>query len=59
MVGPFVLQRIKSFRVIYSRIKFQTIQFGMSIVFVYKQLKVKTVLFQIIQFSISTQFSST
>ena len=30
----------------------------MSIVFVYKQLNVKTVLFQTIQFSISTQFNS-
>ena len=30
----------------------------MSIVFVYTQLNVKTVLFQAIQFSISTQFSS-
>ena len=29
-----------------------------SIVFVYKQLNVKTFLFQTIQFSISTQFSS-
>ena len=33
-------------------------QFSISIVFVYKQLNVKTVLFQTIQFSISTQFSS-
>ena len=36
----------------------QTIQFSISIVFVYIQLNVKTVLFQAIQISISTQFSS-
>ena len=36
----------------------QTILFSISIVFVYTQLNVKTVLFQIIQFSIGTQFSS-
>ena len=35
---------------------FSTIQFGISIVFVYKQLNVKTVLFQTIQFSISMLF---
>ena len=34
----------------------KTIQFGISIVFVYTQLNVKTVLFQIIQFSIEKQF---
>ena len=34
------------------------IQFSISIVFVYKQLNVKTVLFQTVQFSMSTQFSS-
>ena len=45
--------------------KFQTIQFSINIVFVYKQLNVKinqlnvkTVLFQTTQFSISTPFSS-
>ena len=50
----------------FSVIKFHTIQFSTSIVFfIYKQLNVKTVqlnvktvLFQTIQFSISTQFSS-
>ena len=36
----------------------QTIQFGISTVFVHTQLNVKAVLFQTIQFSISTQFSS-
>ena len=36
----------------------QTIQFSISIVFVHTQLNVKTVLFQAIQFNISTQFSS-
>ena len=40
---------------------FQTIQFSqtiLSIVFVHTQLNVKTVLFQVIQFTISMQFSS-
>ena len=32
----------------------QTIQFGISIVFVHTQLHVKTVLFQTIQFSVNT-----
>ena len=32
-------------------------QFSISIVFVYNQLNVKAFLFQIVQFSISTQFS--
>ena len=48
-----------------DQIKVQTIQFSINIVFVYKQfnvkkiqLNVKTVLFQTIQFSISTQFCS-
>ena len=36
----------------------QTIQFGISIVFVYTQLNVKTVLFPTIQFSINMQFTS-
>ena len=35
---------------------FQRIQFRMSIVFVYPQLNVKTVIFQTIQFSIQKQF---
>ena len=34
------------------------VQFSISIVFVYMQLHVKTVVFEAIQFSISTQFSS-
>ena len=55
--GCFVLWRINPFRVIKRRIKFQTLQFSKSIVFVYRQLNVKTVLLQIIQFSISTQCS--
>ena len=68
----FVLRRIKHFRVISQRIKFQTIQFSINTQFSYKllnvktaqlnvkitQLNVKTVLFQTIQFSLSTQFSS-
>ena len=51
------------FRVIQRRIKFQTIQFSISIVFACKQLNVKTVqsnikavLFRTIQFNLSTQF---
>ena len=36
----------------------RTIQFSVSIVSVYPQLNVKTVLFQTIQLSISTEFSS-
>ena len=56
LVGCFVLWRINPFEVIYCQIKFQTIQFSISIIFVYKQLNVKTVLFQAIQFSMSTQF---
>ena len=36
----------------------QTIQFRIRIAFVYKMINVKTVLFQIIQLSISMQFSS-
>ena len=65
LVGCFVLQRINPFRFIYCRIKFQTVQSNISIVFVYKQLNsktvklnVKTILFQIIPFSISKLFSS-
>ena len=51
LVSCFVLQSINPFR-----IKFQTIQFSTSIVFVYKHLNVKTVLFQTIQFNIKIQF---
>ena len=36
----------------------RTVQLSVSVVFVYTQLNVKTVLFQTIQFSISTHFSS-
>ena len=57
LLAGFVLRHINPFRVIYRRIKFQTIQFSISIVIVYKQLNIKTVLFQTIQFSISTQLS--
>ena len=64
LVSCFILRY--PFRVISHRSKFQTIQFSISIVFVYIQLNietiqlnVKTVLFQTIQFSLSTQFSST
>ena len=39
-------------------VQIQTIQFSISLVFVYTQLNVKIVLFQTIQFTISTQFSS-
>ena len=41
-----------------QKVQIQTIQFCMSIVFVYTQLNVKAVLFKTIQLSISTQFSS-
>ena len=41
-----------------NTVLFQTIQFSISIDFVYTQLNVKTILFQTIQFSISTQFIS-
>ena len=65
LLGRFALQHINPFRVIQHRIKFQTIQFCISVVFVYKhlnaktvQLNVKTLLFQTIQFRISTLFSS-
>ena len=59
LVSLFVLQCINPFfLVIQHQIKFQTIQFSISIVYVYKQLNVKTVLFQTTQLSISTQFSS-
>ena len=44
------------FRVIQRRIKSQTIQFSISVVFVYKRLNVKTVLFQTNHFGISIQF---
>ena len=68
----FVLRRINPFRVIWCWIKFRTVKIGLSIVFVYKQLNVKTVQlnvktvqlnvktvqFQTINFSISTQLSS-
>ena len=37
--------------------KFQTIQFSISIVFLYIQLNAKTVLFQKIQFTIQKQFN--
>ena len=37
----------------------QTVQFSISIAFVYTKLNVKTVLFQVIQFSIDMHFSST
>ena len=46
------------FWVIKRQIKFQAIQFSISIDFVYKQLNVKTVIFQTIQFYMSTKFSS-
>ena len=58
LVGCFVLQRIDPFRVIRRRSKFQKIQFSISMVFVYKQLNAKTILFHTIQFSITTRFSS-
>ena len=48
---------ISRFSVIQT-VRIQTIQFRISIVFVYTQLNVKTVPFQTIQFSISMQFSS-
>ena len=63
LVGCFVLLHVNPFQVTERRIKFQIIQFNISIVFVNKllniktiQLNVKTVLFQMAHFSISTQF---
>ena len=56
MVGCFVLRCKNPFRVIQRRIKFQTNQFSVSLVFIYKQLNVKTILFRTIQFSIRKQF---
>ena len=50
---PFKVINAKS---IFKNKLFQTIQFSISIVFVYTQLNVKTVLFQTIQFSRSMQF---
>ena len=59
LVGWLVCFRhINHFRVIKRRSKFQTIQFSIRLVFVYKQLSIKTVPFQTIQFNISTQFGS-
>ena len=57
LVDCFVLRHINPFQVIYRRIKsfwlkFPTIQFSISIVFVYTWLNVKTALFQTIQFSL-------
>ena len=43
----------RQFRIIQCQIKILKIQFNISIVFVYKQLNLKTVLFQTIQFSIN------
>ena len=71
LFGCLVLLHINPFQVIQRRIKFHTIQFSISIVFLYKQLtvkkvhlnvkivqlNVKTVLFQAIQFSINTELS--
>ena len=54
LVGCFTTSTL--FESFNAELKFQTIQFSLSIVFVYKQLNVKIVLFQTIQFSISTQF---
>ena len=41
--GGFVWYRINLFRAIQHHIKFQTFLFSISVVFVYKQLNVKTV----------------
>ena len=41
-----------------AELNFKKIQFSISIVFVCKQLNVKTVLFQTVQFTIHTEFSS-
>ena len=54
-VGWLVLQRINPFRS-FKLIRFQTIQFSMNIVFVYKRSNVKTVLLQTMHFSISIHF---
>ena len=47
-----------SISLLFSWIEFQTIQFSISLVFLFTQLNVKTVLFQTIQFSISTHYNS-
>ena len=56
LLGCFVLRRVNPFRVIQRRSKFKTIQFSISIGFVYKLLNIITVLFQTVQFSKSIQF---
>ena len=57
LVGSFVLRRINPFWVIYCRTKFQTIQFTICIIFVYKHLNIKQFYFK--QFSLAkVQFSS-
>ena len=62
LVGFCVLRRINFFGSFNTELshfdKFQTIQFSISIIFVYTHLNAKSVVFQTIQFSISTQFSS-
>ena len=53
-VKTFLFQAIR----FSQTILIQSIQFSINIVYVQKQLNVKTVLFQVIQFCISTQFRS-
>ena len=54
MSKKFLFQAIQ----LSQTVQIQTIRFSISIVFVCTQLNVKTVLFQVIQFGISLQFSS-
>ena len=49
---------ISSNSVLFQTILIQKIPFSISVVFVYTQLNAKTVLFQVIQFCLSTQLSS-
>ncbi len=57
-VSTFVSYLMPNLFLYIVTVLFQTIQFSISIVFLFTQLNVKIVLFQTSQFSISTQFSS-
>ena len=51
-------QFVKNISISSYSVLIQKLQFSISIVFVHTELNIKTVLFQVIQFIISTQFSS-
>ena len=57
LVNEVVLRHINLLRLIKRRIRFLTIQLSLSLVFDYKQLNIKSVLFQKIKFSISRLLS--